>query len=145
MKNRLGFCLVAGLVMGGFASAVEARDNKIAYQEARSLYNEFGKTLSAAGLWDKKSPADRALWYRAAEQNKRRIDRGFGELSACGKTALSHLDFLVELNQMAFAEQGGLKVAARPRIAALAAAERFGNHRAACYDEVEALDTGAVK
>lgn len=115
------------------------------YQEARGLYNEFGKTLAASGLWEKKKPPERRAAVVAATAHRERVEKMWGSFHSCSATANWHVNFIVEMNKIVSSGEGVGTLNSFNLISALQAAEQFGNNRAACYDAVEALDAPVKK
>lgn len=82
---------------------------------------------------------------QAATAHRDRVQKVLGPQSFCAKAADRHVDFLSNLNAIVSAGEGGGSVSTFQLLSALDSAQWFGNHRAACYQEVEALDTVAAK
>jgi hypothetical protein len=114
---------------------------KVSYSEARKLYNQFDKTLSAVGLWGKKNQSERTQLLQAAMRHREQVEKSLGVSSQCATAANMHVEFVSNLNAIGRAKDGTGTPTHFESFMALASAEQFGNHRAACYDQVEALDT----
>jgi uncharacterized protein YqcC (DUF446 family) len=127
------------------AVSAEAAAPTPSYKDARKLYDEFGKTLSAATLWEKKKPQERAAASTAAMALRDRMEKMWGVPSACAATAIFHVVFITEMNTIVSAGEGVGQPRAFNLLGAMTASEQFGNHRAACYEAVEALDASVKK
>ena len=122
--------------------SVNAQKNptKTSYVEARRLYDQFDKTLSRALLWEKTSVQDRRKAINDAIQLRETIDKALGEFSQCSKAGAAHVDFVLNLNSFSASAQSGSAIKPFDVLGAMQSAERFGNSRAPCYDEVAALE-----
>lgn len=145
MKLALVIVICGASVLGTPISHAQSKLTHKNYSEARKLYNEFDKTLQAMALWEKKKPADRIAAMKAAVAHSDRITRLWGDFSACSSAAVSHVDLVTEMNRIVSVGEGAGGLNAFTLLGALSSAEQFGNHRAGCYDAVEALDTPARK
>lgn len=114
---------------------------KTSYDEARRLYDQFDKTIFAVGLWDKKKQPERTQLIQAAMRHRERIEKLLGATSRCANAAAFHVAFVGGLNAIGRAKDGIGNPTHFELMMALASAEQFGNHRAACYEQVEELDT----
>ncbi len=134
------FCLFVLVVACGAATS-QTKPPKAVYPEARKLYNEFEKTLNAAMLWEKKTPAERAAAVKAAMAHRDRVAKMWGDFSACTAAADAHVIFVVDMNKIVASS------ALKPfeLLGALRSAEQLGNHRGDCYDSVEELDQVAKR
>jgi hypothetical protein len=141
MKNLL--CLVAFLAACG--ASIAQPPPKAAYPEARRLYEEFEKTLRDSMLWEKKSLPARMAAVKAATAHQGRVNKMWGDGSQCAGAAAAHVDFVISLNRIAAAGDGTSRQNPFDLLGAMNNAERFGNHRAACYEAVEELDQVAKR
>ena len=117
----------------------------ISYSDARKLYRQFDQTLSQVGLWEKKRQPERVQLLQDSIKHRDAVSKAFGDFSACASAAAMHVEFVSNLNAIVFRAEGGSQVQTFYLLSALRAAESFGNHRAPCYDAVEALDTPVKK
>lgn len=137
------YTLVAASLL--IAIATSANAQKPTYDEARRLYNQFDKTLSAVGLWGKKQQPERVQALQNAMQLRARLTKIMGNFSQCANASAAHVEFISNINAIGSAAEGGSQVTPFQLMMTMAMAERFGNSRNACYDEVEALDTPKKK
>ena len=80
-----------------------------------------------------------------AQRHRELITKAMGDFSQCSRAASGHVDFILNMNGLVAASQRGATVKAFDILAAMQSAETFGNSRAPCYDEVEALDVTTKK
>ena len=142
MRKAVLFAVVA--VVCSLAAA-QQKTVKTPYPEARRMYDQFDKTLSKALLWEKTTIQDRTKAINDATRLRDVMSKAFGDFSQCSRAATAHVDFVSNLNGFAAASQLGTTVKPFEVLAAMRSAETFGNSRAPCYDEVEALDVSAKK
>lgn len=134
------FKTIAACAVFCWASAPAFAQKPPSYAEARQLYNQFGKTIAAVGLWDKKQQAERTQLLQAAIALNNKAEKLFPPFSQCLSAANMHVSFVSSLNAIGRSKDGINSPTHFELMMALASAEQFGNHRAACYDQVEALD-----
>lgn len=145
MKLALLIVIFGVSVLGAPISHAQNKLTRANYAEARKLYNEFDKTLQVTVLWEKKKPAERAAAVKAAMAHRDRVDKLWGDFSPCSSAANFHVDFVADMNRIAYFSEGPGALDALTLLRALRSAEQLGNHRARCYDAVEALDAPVRK
>lgn len=138
------FLILFSLALTGGAIA-QSKPPAISYPEARKLYNQFDRTLSQVGLWEKKALPERRQLLEASLRHRDAVYKAFGDISACGAAATTHVEFITNLNAISYWSQGGLQPKPFDLLSAMRFAEQFGLNRMGCYDAVEALDTVARK
>lgn len=138
--NRRSLCTVVAMMsitIGAYA--------KPGYADARAIYDQIGGTLSKGLLWEKKSPQERRQAVVMATALRDRASKSMGPQSQCAQAAEMHLNLVMNMNVIASAGQGVGKVSTFQLLGMLGEAEALGERKAACYDEVEALDALAEK
>lgn len=119
------------------------------YKDARNLYDQLGKPVAASGVWWKKPLPERQQALREADALAKRAESLFGtsrRFAACRSAALAMKTFILDLNDLALVVDGRREI--KNAVALFAPsfnAVAFGEHKAFCYEEVEALDTQAKK
>lgn len=137
-----------GLLSIGVLTSAHAQKTP-SYKEAREIYEQLGKPVAATGLWDKKPLSERLAAVKAADQLIARVEKldgkGFGgPLSACKRAATAMKFYVMDLNDLALVWEGRSQVRnANTLFSPSFNAVNFGEMKAACYEEVEALDTVA--
>lgn len=145
MKTLLIALCLAGAASGAFAQ------KKPAYDEARAIYDELGKPVAQTSIWFRKPLQERIQAARSADELVKRAERLWGTAaigpgSACRKAAIGMKFYVLNLNDLALLAEGRRTLSSPSDLLAPSFhAVQFGQDKAACYDEVEALDTGAKK
>lgn len=142
-KHAALFLTLICLAIG--AGAQTKQPGRAAYAEARKLYDALEKPLNRTMLWEKTTQPQRVEAVKIATELRDRTYKLWGDFSQCSMAAESNLNFVISINQIAFLSQSGSQLRPYDMLRAIREAEEFGNHRAACYDYVEALDTVAKK
>ena len=142
MRKIVFFTLLA--VACGLAAA-QQKPVKTTYRDARRLYDQFEKALSRTLTWEKTTMVERVKALNDAQGHRNLITKAIGDFSQCSRAASAHVDFILNMNSLVAASQRGATVEAFDILSAMQSAEIFGNSRAPCYDEVEALDAPAKK
>ena len=134
MKIRIGL-LISALTFAGAAGAAMPT-----YRDARKVYDEIESLQYQTGLWYKKSLAERRAAVDQVTSLQARTERMWPGRSQCKEAAAFAADYVVNLNSFALILQGSRQPQPSDLYAALFNAVTFGEKRASCYDEVEALD-----
>lgn len=135
-------CLLSVVLLVG-SSAVTATPS---YSDARKVYDEINNALYANGLLYKKPLPERTKVVQAAGALVEKTQRLWPGPSRCKEAAAFMKDYIVNLNSFALMLEGKRSVQAPAELyGAMFNAVVFGEKRAACYDEVEALDTSSSK
>lgn len=145
MKKTVWTALIIATAFAPALAQAQAKPTRAQYGEARKLYDEFDRTLSRSMLWEKKPADERRKAMQQAIAHRDRITKVMGEMSQCSAAASLHVDFISNMNSVVSAGEGVGKVSAFELLGAMNNAQVFGNRRAGCYDEVEALDAPAKK
>lgn len=145
MKSKAWITLMIAAALAPAIVQAQSKPTRAQYGEARKLYDEFDRTISRSMLWEKKPAAERVAAYKQAIAHKERLSKLMGDTSQCGYAASTHVEFVSNMNALVSAGEGAGKVTPFQLLGAMNNAQAFGNFRAACYDEVEALDTAAKK
>ena len=146
MQSKLCITFLVGAVaLLPIMALAQPTPTRAQYPEARKLYNEFDRTVSRSMMWEKKSQADRIAAYKQAIVLKERMSQIMGDSSQCGYAASTHVEFVSNMNALISASEGVGKLTPFQMLGAMNNAHAFGKFRAACYDEVEALDTVTKK
>jgi hypothetical protein len=141
--KRLAILLVLSLL--GFAASAQAQ-KKPSYADARKLYEEIDKSLSATGLWYKKPLQERIRGRQSASALIERAEKLMGPSSRCREAAIFMHDYLGSLNDFALVVEGRRQISNPHELfAPMFNAVVFGEKKVACYEEVEALDTPAKR
>ncbi len=125
--------------------AQDKKPPRSAYPEAKKLYNALDKVPSRLLLWEKTNQTQRVEAAKVATELRDQTTKLWGDFSQCTQAANSNLNLVIDINKIAFTSQSGRTLHPHEMLAALKGAERFGNQRAACYDEVESLDESVKK
>jgi hypothetical protein len=145
MKSAVWITLIIATALASAASHAQTKPTRAQYGEARKLYDEFDRTISRSMLWEKKPIGDRKAALQQAIAHRDRISKLMGDSSQCSAAASLHVDFISNLNALVAAGEGVGKLKTFDVLGAVSNAEVFGNRRAGCYDEVEALDAPLKK
>lgn len=147
-KNMKSIALALALLSAtGFAAAQKPPS----YRDARALYEQLGKPVAATGVWYKKPLAERIQAMKDADTLIKRAEAMFGtavvgRFSACRSAAIAMKFYIIDLNDLALVMEGRRQITnAATLFAPSFNAVDFGEKKAACYEEIESLDTAAAK
>jgi len=138
---------LAALMVIGHAQAQKAPS----YKDARAVYDQLGKPVAATGVWNKKSLAERHQALRDADALVKRAESLFGTspvgpFAACRSAAIALKFYVLNLNDLALVLEGRQQLTnAATLFAPSFNAVQLGEYKAACYEQVESLDTVAAK
>ncbi|WP_447776346.1 hypothetical protein [Variovorax boronicumulans] len=144
MKTPMKICSSALVLVALLASSQALAAPS--YSEARKVYDEINNSLFANGLLYKKPLPERIKVVQAADQLVEKTKRLWPSMSRCREAAVFMRDYIGNLNSFALMLEGKRTVQAPAELyGAMFNAVVFGEKRAACYEEVESLDTSAAK
>ncbi len=145
MKGTITLAIVL-LSLPALANADEATAKespaygKISYKEARALYDQLKQPVWDTGLFYKKSFQERAAYMDQAKKLEQKLEV-FGVPSQCRSAGISRTEYIRHMHFFANVAEGRASIhdykdLTDPMYNAFA----FGEHVAACYDDVEVLD-----
>lgn len=133
---------LALLLLGGAACAQQ----QPSYKDARKVWEQINQVLYDTGQWHKKALAERQKRLNAAQEISAKADRLWAGPSRCKEAASFMVDYVQSLNSFALVIEGRRSLDTPSDLyAPMFNAVVFGEKRAACYDEVEALETPAKR
>ena len=116
------------------------------YNQARQIWQQIDAVLGQTGRWHKMPLAERNKRLDAAVQLKTKASSLWPGPSRCKEASSFMVDYIQSLNSFALVVEGKRSLDTPSDLyAPMFNAVVFGEKRAACYDEVEALDIPAKK
>lgn len=143
MKRLLAIAL---LLMPALASADEAAAKespaygKISYKDARALYDQLKQPVWDTGVFHQKNFQERLAYLEQAKKLEQKLEV-FGVPSQCRSAGISRLEYIRALHNFANVAEGRANIRDFKDLTdPMYTAFSFGEHVAACYDDVEVLD-----